>query len=50
MIGRNAGTAKTHMALRAGKRRILFLLIDFEIQDSTVIGGSRDVASVLPAA
>lgn len=38
--------AKRDMALRTNKRRILFLLIDLEIQSAAVICRSRDVTAI----
>ena len=42
----NTFFAKSNVALRTNKRRILFLLIDFEIQSSAVICRGRDVTSI----
>ena len=42
--------AKGDVALRTSKRRIFLLLIDLEIQSSTVVGGGSGVTSVRAAA
>lgn len=46
MIGGDSCLAKDQVALRANKFRILFLLIKFEIQNSTIVCGSRNVTAV----